>query len=246
MSAKRQNSDLNNLRASVHSAISGDAVNIPFADDDEVKPLNKSNGKSSDSISSNESLPERVTYNPRRRGAPVRFLSNTGTEASGESEADDHHSESEKRDKPGPLASESFQVAETSNLGVMRRNSISMPVLNEIDLDALRNLHMKAIEFSDETAESTESLTKIEVSRKNLSRVHLCDVCLFVENVYDSCLIKQKKNSLDNCLIIFRSTHMLMTTLTSFDKKFCVITFTNNQSDHQNLVFYFLKPGLNL
>lgn len=167
MSAK-QSSDLNNLNASLQSIISGDGkhegVNIPFADDDDTAQNDKSIGKSSDSISSNEYYPEKVNYNPGRRvGVKLPYKNTTGNEASGESDTDD----GEKRDKPGPLASELSRAGETSNLGVMRRNSISMPVLNEMDLGQLKNLqdiYMKACESSDTMEESKESLEKITVS----------------------------------------------------------------------------------
>lgn len=165
MSAKR-GTDSNNLSASLHSIISGDTpsegVNIPFADDDvPAVQILKSSGKSSDSVSSNESFAEIVNYNSRRR-APARMYG-TGNEASGESDTDDGHLASEKRDKPGPLASDVVKTVEVSNLAVMRRNSFSMPTLNDNDLDALRSLHMKAVESSDQ--ESKESLNKIAVSR---------------------------------------------------------------------------------
>lgn len=170
MSTQRRSSDLNNLSSSLHSIISSDAViegvNIPFADDDddEATLISKTNGKSSDSISSNESYTERVNFNIGRR-APMKQVSynTTGNEASGESDSDSGHLALEKQDKAGPLASEMKRM-ETSSLGVMRRNSISMPVLNEMDLDALRNLHMQAIESSDTMDDSQESLTKITVS----------------------------------------------------------------------------------
>lgn len=155
-------SDLKNLSASLHSIISGDTppeqVEIPYADDEEIEIVKKS--KSSDSGSSNESFAEVVNYNPRRR-APARKYA-TGNEASGESDTDDGHLASEKRDKPGPLASDVLKTVEVSNLAVMRRNSFSMPTLNDNDLDALRSLHMKAVESSDQ--ESKESLTKVTVS----------------------------------------------------------------------------------
>lgn len=171
MSAKRQNSDLNNLSESLHSIISGAgltdaAANIPFADDEDATQIDKTNGKSSDSVSSNESYPEKVNYNSSgRRGTarvPLYTVATSSTEASGESDSDDGRLAAEKRDKPGPLASD-VQRVEVSNLGVMRRNSYSMPVLNESDLDALRNLHLKAVE-SRETMDSKESLSKITVS----------------------------------------------------------------------------------
>lgn len=162
MSSKRENSDLNNLSASLHSIISGGdvpgSVNIPFADDD-VPQFVKRNGKSSDSISSNESY--KVNYKANRRG-PVRMLS--GNDASCESDTDDGQLASERRDRPGPLASDVHRSVEVSNLGVMRRNSISMPVLNENQLDALKELHMKSVGFSEpDTESSRDSLSKIEV-----------------------------------------------------------------------------------
>lgn len=163
MSARRKSSDLNNLNASVHSVISGDgSVNIPFADDEDTAQMNKI-AKSSDSISSNESY-EKVQYNPGRR-VPLKLMTynnTTGNEASGESDTDDGRLASERRDKPGPLVSDMQKSNEVSNLGGMRRNSISMPVLNENDLDLLRNLHMKAVE--SDTMDSRESLSKITVS----------------------------------------------------------------------------------
>lgn len=164
MESKGRNSDLNNLSASLHSIISGEELaesgNIPFADDEETS-VNKQCEKSSDSISSNESYPEKLNFNPGRRR--MMFKPTPGHEASCESESDDGNLASEKRDRPGPLASDlqrAAEVSEISNLGVMRRNSISMPVLNENDLDALRNLYTKAVDTSD----SKESLTKITVS----------------------------------------------------------------------------------
>lgn len=184
MSEKRRNSDLNNLSASLHSIISGDAnadtVNIPYIEDDEddSAQIDKSNGKSSDSVSSNESYPEKVNYNSGRRaplvdrkGSNLRlqmYKNKTGNDASCESDgSDDVQLALEKRDKPGPLASDVAsdmqRPVEASNLGVMRRNSISMPVLNENELGALRNMYMNAIESSD-TMDSHESLSKITVS----------------------------------------------------------------------------------
>lgn len=165
MSGKR-GSDLNNLSTSLHSIISGDTpsegVNIPYADEDvPMVQILKSSGKSSDSVSSNESFAEIVNYNSRRR-APARMYG-TGNEASGESDSDDVQLTSEKRDKPGPLASDVMKTAEVSNLTAMRRNSFSMPTLNDNVLENLRSLHLKAVESSDQ--ESKESLNKITVSR---------------------------------------------------------------------------------
>lgn len=153
--------DLNNLNSSFHSIISGERsdVNIPFVDDDQ--------GNSSDTISSNDSYTHRAVSNYRRgvaerRGANLRLATNhhngTGNEASDESDSDENL-RMEQRDKPGPLYSE----YETSNLGVMRRNSISMPTLNQNDLDSLRILHMKAVDSGGEM-QSNEDLDKVTVS----------------------------------------------------------------------------------
>lgn len=165
-------SELNNLNASLHSIISGEGnVNIPFADDEDAQ-RDKTIGKSSDSISSNDSY-EQVNYDSRRRlplvdrrGTSFKLaINNTGTEASGESDTDDNQLAMERRDKPGPLVSDSHRTVD-AHLGVLRRNSISMPVLNEVDLDSLRQLHMQAV-VSQETLESKESLTKITVSYRS-------------------------------------------------------------------------------
>jgi hypothetical protein len=160
--------DLNNLNASLHSIISGERndANIPYADDDKATDDNKS----SDSISSNDSYKQRAVANYRRgvserRGANLRLLTTnhngTGNEASDETDS----SESlrmEQRDKPGPLYTETN--SETSNnLGVMRRNSISMPVLNQNDLDTLRELHMRTVDSGGEM-HSNEDLDKVTVS----------------------------------------------------------------------------------
>lgn len=165
MESKRRNSDLNNLSVSLHSVISGEAhaesVNIPFADDEDTLG-EKQNVKSCESVSSFESNPS--SYNPGRRR--LQFKHTPGNEASGESDSESGNWSDEKRDRPGPLVSDLqkvSEVSEVSNLGVMRRNSISMPVLNENDLDALRNLYTKAVDSTD-TIESNESLTKIRVS----------------------------------------------------------------------------------
>lgn len=162
MEAKSRNSDLNDLSVSLHSIISDEAksANIPFADEEDTsvnKPI------LNDSFSSDDSYPEKGKFISRRRRA---MFKETGNEASCESDNDDGYLASEKLDTPGPLVSDrqrASEVSEVSNLGVMRRNSISMPVLNEIDLDALRNMYSKAVESSD-TMESNESLTKITVS----------------------------------------------------------------------------------
>lgn len=217
MSENQRKSDLNNLSASLHNIISGDTVNIPYIEDDDEDStkMNKMDEKSSDSISSNESYPGRVNYNLGRRtplvdrnGSNLKlqmYKNTTGNEASCESDAsDDGHIASEKRDKPGPLASDMQRPIEASNLGVMRRNSISMPVLNESDLDALRNLHMKAVE-SSETMDSQDSLTKITVSCCLLAD-------MFNERRYLRFMSYRARRSWYNCLLF------LMTTSTSLDK----------------------------
>lgn len=193
MSAK-QNGDLNNLNMSVHGAINGEVNhesvnNIPFADDVETAKVHNTNEKSSDSISSNESYSEKSKFNSSRR-TPVKFAykNTTGNEASDESDSDDCQLTSEKRDKPGPLASELSRAAEPSNLGVMRRNSISMPVLNEMDLDQLRNLHMKACESSDTMDDSRESLEKITVSL--MQKVLMKRIIIFRRQIEDVKKIK--------------------------------------------------------
>jgi hypothetical protein len=213
MSARKRSSNLNNLNnlnTSLHSIISGSAseheANIPFADDEDNPPIDKTNGKSSDSISSNESYPEKVNYNPGRRVQLVdrkNYRGNTGNEASGESDTDDGRALAlEKRDRPGPLLSETQRVTETSNLGVLRRNSISMPVLNENDLDALRGLHMKACESTDnESHESHESLEKITVSSTSLKifssryRIHDTIVLIILVSVMTTSTSLDKRKS---------------------------------------------------
>lgn len=159
MSSAKQ---LNDLNMSLHNTIGGDNKNsnIPFADDEKAN-LNKEVCRSSDSISSNESFHDDVNYNPRKRVQLKMYR--TGNDASDESESDDNM---EKRDQPGPLASEMRRV-EDSNLAGMRRNSISMPTLNESALDALRSLHMKACESQNDTSSSKESLDHITVSEPN-------------------------------------------------------------------------------
>lgn len=150
--------DLNNLNASLHSVISGDRsdTNIPFADD-EVSD----NRKSSDSISSNDSFARKAANYRRgmsdRRGVNLRLVTNhrngSGNESSDESDCNESL-EAERRDKPGPLKSD---FADVSNLGAMRRNSISMPVLNENDLEKLRELRMSHLDSGGDEEETTTS-----------------------------------------------------------------------------------------
>lgn len=151
--------DLNNLNASLHSVISGakSDANIPFADD-EVSD----NRKSSESISSNDSSARKAANYRRgmseRRGAKLRLATNHRRPSAG-NDSSDESLQAERRDKPGPLK---LDFTESSNLGVMRRNSISMPVLNENDLDKLREMHMQCVD-SGEDLTSKEELDKITV-----------------------------------------------------------------------------------
>ena len=64
---------------------------------------------------------------------------------------------SEKRNLFGPL-----KGSPVMQRG-LRRNSISLPALNEVDLDALRSLHMQATDTS-ETDISKESIPQSPVS----------------------------------------------------------------------------------
>lgn len=130
------------------------AINIPFVDDDE-QAMN--NGHSNESLSSNDSAERARLYQrsiSQRKGANLRIIiDNT-----------DSDSEMERRDKPGPLISDSTKSVPSIGL---RRNSFSMPTLNEADLDALRDLHMKSMNDEDdmETPEkSSESLSEVQVS----------------------------------------------------------------------------------
>lgn len=156
--------DLNNLNASLHSVISGRGdTNIPFADD-EVSDSRKS----SDSITSNDSFARKAAnYRrglPERRGVNLRLLTNHRNGSGNESSDESDGSENERRDKPGPLKTDNF--VDASNLGVMRRNSISMPVLNENDLEKLRELRMSHLDSGggdEDDTMSREDLNKSAV-----------------------------------------------------------------------------------
>lgn len=65
---------------------------------------------------------------------------------------------SEKRDRFG-----SMKGSPVIQRG-LRRNSISLPALNEVDLDALRSLHMQTTDTS-ETDISKESIPQSPVSK---------------------------------------------------------------------------------
>ena len=67
---------------------------------------------------------------------------------------------SEKRDRFGPL--KGSPVLQRG----LRRNSISLPALNEADLDLLRTLHMQDTD-SSETDFSKENISKLPVSKRN-------------------------------------------------------------------------------
>lgn len=69
---------------------------------------------------------------------------------------------SEKRDRFGPL--KGSPVLQRG----LRRNSISLPVLNEADLDLLRSLHMQGTENS-ETDSSKQLLTTLTVSQNEIN-----------------------------------------------------------------------------
>lgn len=201
MSGKRKE-NLNSLNVSLHSVISGDAVNesnIPFADDEDVKNEN-TNRKSS--TSSNESF-EKVKYSRGRRPQATFAIV----------DSDREDSEAEGRDKPGPLISELLQgAAETSNLGSMRRNSISMPVLNENQLDLLRNLHLQA-KAQAELSDSKESLDEV---RKTAAAA--------AGHVFRN-RKSYRTDTRDSIVLFIYVVFCQMTTLTSFDKKIpCLVT----------------------
>lgn len=63
-----------------------------------------------------------------------------GVSRSGDSSAEEGESDGDEAN-----AAEA-EPGSSGNLGNNRRNSISMPVLNTMDLDALRQLHEKAIQ----------------------------------------------------------------------------------------------------
>lgn len=129
-------------------------VNIPFVDDEE-------NNGDNESLSSNDASAARAYRRSisHRKGVNLRLIID---ENGGSSD-----SEAEKLDKPGPLISDLSK--NPPSLG-LRRNSFSMPALNETDLDALRSLHMKSMNDEDDSEDmetpekSNESLNEIQVS----------------------------------------------------------------------------------
>lgn len=147
------------------------AINIPFVDDDEEQAMH--NGHSNESLSSNDSAERARLYQrsiSQRKGANLRIIIDNS----------DTDNEMEKRDKPGPLISDlAKNVLDVPAMG-LRRNSFSMPALNENDLDALRELHMKSMNDEDdiedmETPEkSSESLSEVQVSSITLPPSSSC------------------------------------------------------------------------
>lgn len=129
-------------------------VDIPFADEEE-QPPSKVNGNSNSS--DNDSRYKRTIS--ERKGANLRLIIGDG---------DDSDSETERRDKPGPLISDLCANQLDAPAMGLRRNSFSMPALNEVDLDALRALHMNAMEGeeSEDIEKSNDSLNEITVSEK--------------------------------------------------------------------------------
>lgn len=132
-------------------------VEIPFVDDDVM--VNGSS-KSSD----NDSPRQKRTIS-ERKGANLRLII----------DGDESDVEMEKRDKPGPLISDLYNQLEVAPTIGLRRNSFSMPALNENDLDALRALHMSAIDNgeSEDVEQSKESLNEITVSVRGYIKAFL-------------------------------------------------------------------------
>lgn len=192
--SKRNNQDdMNNLNVNLKGVLNGDKlgdteINIPFADEETPQVKHKTQNvinNSNESISSNDSDTQAQMYKrsiSARKGANLRIQIDNAS--SSDDEVDNKSLESEKRDKPGPLISDFVKsISEAPAVG-LRRNSFSMPALNEIDLDALRSLHMQAVDDNndDDTDDfdpmkSKESLSEIHVSnfffRKHLTSCHV-------------------------------------------------------------------------
>lgn len=170
---------MNNLNADLKGMINGDkfeetAINIPFADEEEMTPQVKHKipdkiANSNESISSNDSDAQAKKYQrslSARKGANLRIEIERPSSSS-EDEIDPKTLEAEKRDKPGPLISDMVKSISDAPILGLRRNSFSMPALNELDLDALRSLHMAAVNDDDDDMDpmkSKESLSEINVS----------------------------------------------------------------------------------
>ncbi|CAO1393790.1 unnamed protein product [Diamesa hyperborea] len=166
MSAKKQDSVMDNLSVSLHSVISGSA-NIPFADDDlngGYVVVSNNDLMSADSTSSSESYHDKGDNNNKRpsivdrRSVKLKVQIEANDDSSNESS-----DSSEKRDRFGPL-----KGSPVMQRG-LRRNSISLPALNEVDLDALRSLHMQATDTS-ETDISKESIPQSPVTFRTKRR----------------------------------------------------------------------------
>jgi hypothetical protein len=127
---------MNNLNTSLHSVISGDnssIIDIPFVDDDDE---NQTPVEQTQSEKISKKLSERKNVNLK-----IKIAKNQPNSKENSDDDDD-----EKRDKPGPLIS----VANSPPVVGLRRNSFSMPALNDIDLDSLRGLHMIAVNNASE------------------------------------------------------------------------------------------------
>lgn len=135
-------------------------VEIPFADEEENHAMVNGNSNFGDNEKSLEKSPRQKQKISERKGANLRLII----------DGDDSDNEMEKRDKPGPLISDLCDSLDVASAMGLRRNSFSMPALNEVDLDALRALHMKATEENDseDIDKSKESLNEITVSVKLL------------------------------------------------------------------------------
>lgn len=177
--------DMSNLSANLSGVLNGDkfedtAINIPYADDEESTPQSQhkhQNGLkgSSETINSVDSAEQAERYKKSisgRKGTNLRIQISRPSSSS-ESEPDEKNLEAEKLDKPGPLISDiAKSVGEAPALG-LRRNSFSMPALNELDLDSLRALHMKTI--NDE--EDVQNMDHMK-SKESLSEIHVSEIFL--------------------------------------------------------------------
>ncbi|CAG9808813.1 unnamed protein product [Chironomus riparius] len=180
--SKRNNQDdMNNLNVNLKGALNGDKlgdteINIPFADEETPQVKHKTQNvinSSNESISSNDSDTRAQMYKrsiSARKGANLRIQIDNAS--SSDDEADNKSLESEKRDKPGPLISDLVKTVSEAPAVGLRRNSFSMPALNEIDLDALRSLHMQAVD--DEHDDDTDDFDPMK-SKESLSEIHVLD-----------------------------------------------------------------------
>ncbi|CAO1409357.1 unnamed protein product [Diamesa serratosioi] len=155
MSGKRQDSVMDDL-----GVISGSA-NIPFADDDfngGYVVVSNNDLMSADSTSSSESYRDKGDNNNKKASIVDRRSVNLKVQIESNDDSSNESSDSsEKKDRFGPL--KGSPILQRG----LRRNSISLPALNEVDLDALRSLHMQATDTS-ETDISKESIPQSPVS----------------------------------------------------------------------------------